>query len=168
MKYITTTDEVQQFELLKHGSEWPFEIVNSETAIAPQNAGKIRGCDQTELRVKFFTDATFTKPVGMWTENLTFPHDGTDADTAQFLRGMINAFIKCTGIASGPGVEVDLSPKSVTGLRGWAKVKVRRYERKGEEKGKGTGEANQVSNWLTDREKFPRNTPPAVESDPFA
>jgi len=143
-KFQRTTDEVERFELIKNGY-YPFEVTGYEQGIS---TGKTQGCDYVGLRVKFFTDATFTKPIGMWTERLTFPQS-MDRELNRFLTSVLNSFAICTGMHGEVGQEVEFTEGAVIGLRGVAYVK--------QVKRKDSGElTNRVDRWATDKEKFAR------------
>jgi len=154
-----TNEDVPQFELLKSGN-YGFEVVGADVGIS--NSGKTNGCETLSLKVKFFSDKEFKKPLAQWTERLTFPQlTGTDEKTVnlnKFLNGVCNMFVKCTNMKAAPGQDITLDPSSVIGLRGVCNVTQVKNERSGEMQ-------NRVKTWLTDKEKFPRNEPSKIDSE---
>lgn len=144
-KHQFTEEEVPQFEMLKPG-DYCFEVAGFESGIS--NKGRTNGCETVTVKVKFFTDRTFSKPMAQWSERLTFPQT-RDKELNQFLGGLLNMFKKCTNMHGNVGEEVEFTEGTVLGLRGVAKVK--------QEKRSDNGEmTNRVDRWLTDKEKFPR------------
>lgn len=158
-KFQYTEEEVPKFEVLKNG-DYHFEVVGFATSLGK---GKVNGCDVVELKVKWFADRTFSKPIAQWTEYLTFPQT-QDKDLNRFLGGMLNMFAKCTGLSVEPGQELELNERTCLGLRGVAAVHRRT---KKDKEGKPIGETNQVDRWLTDKEKFPKVVEVDDEEKPF-
>lgn len=152
-----TGDDVPQFELLKSGN-YGFEVIGADKGIS--NSGKTNGCETLSIKVKFFTDNEFKKPVAQWTERLTFPQlsgrDPKTMDLNKFLNGVCNMFVKCTNMKAEVGEEITLEPETVIGLRGVAHVTQVKNERSGEMQ-------NRVKTWLTDKEKFERNAPSTID-----
>lgn len=145
--------ESLQFELLPDG-DYPFEVVAVDFSISKGRA--TAGSDVVELKLRFFSDKTFTKRRAQWTEDLIF-HENC--------AWKVSVFTKCTNIlvdgkVPPDGAELDYSESTMMGLRGWATVRTEEYEKNGQRK-----KANRVASFLTDREKLPRNTPP--EDDGF-
>lgn len=153
-KYQYTEEEVPQFELLKNG-DYHYEIVGFETGIA--NKGKTNGCEIVTLKVRFFTDRTFEKPIAQWSERLTFPETQSD-DLNKFLQGTLNMFAKSSNMPRTPGAELDFSERTCIGLRGVARVSQEKREDNGELK-------NRVKLWLTDKEKFPQRVISQIEPE---
>lgn len=146
MPQFTYTDEdVPQWELLKTG-DYYFQVVGFDEGIA--NKGKTNGCPIVTMKLRFFTDRTFQKPVAQWTERLTFPQTG-DRDLNKFLGGLLNMFAKCTNMRIVVGEEVDFNEGRCIGLRGVARVRQ-------EKRSDSDAMTNRVDRWLTDKEKFPR------------
>lgn len=117
-KFTYTEEEVPVFELLKSGP-FAYEVVGFEQGI--QNGGSTNGCDKVDLKLKLFTDATFTKPVGQFTKLLIFPQTGKP-DTDRFLQGGLNMFIKSAGIEAAVGGEIELDEHTCMRRRGWCHV----------------------------------------------
>ncbi len=168
--YTGEDNEQLKFELLKAG-DYPFELVALDTGFS--TGSKTRGCEQAELKLKFFTDATFTKPLGQWTETLTFPDDSIrDKDTRKFLTGRLNMFAKSTGIFADVGDAIEIDEHSV-GLRGWAAVVI---EARRDRDGKNVIDPNtnkqsfrnKVDFYRTDKPKLERAPRQVEEADPWA
>jgi hypothetical protein len=172
-KYQYTEEENERFDLLK-AADYPFEIVGYDSGISKSQ--KTNGCDQMELKLRFFTDTTFSTPVGQWTETLTFPDSGRP-DTDRFLQGRLNMFVKSANMRAAIGQEIEFDEVSTVGLRGWAHVTqepkqtknptTQKYEAERDEHGKPIYR-NKVSHFPTDKprlERAPRKVEPENEWD---
>ncbi len=126
-KAIFTGDDVDRFELLKPG-DYAFEVIGYEAGLS--NSGKTSGCEIVTLKLKLFSDATFSKPVAVLSDRLTFPGTG-GRDLDRFLNAQLNMFAKCTGLAGAVGEAIEYSEAACVGLRGWLRVKQVKSEKTG-------------------------------------
>lgn len=101
--------EQTAFQLLD--GDYPFEIVAVDNAIS--KGAKTKGSDVREVKLKFYTDTTFTKPMAQWTE------DFIDAENCVW---KWSVFAKCVGIVLTEGQDFDITEQWL-GLRGWATCK---------------------------------------------
>ena len=85
----------------------------------------------------------------------------SDADDLNaILHGRLNQFVRCCGIRAELGKPLELTPDLLVGLRGWAHVTVRKYNKTASDGGKGEErQTNQVSWWITDKGVLPPNRP---------
>jgi hypothetical protein len=135
--------ESTQFEMIPDG-DYPFEVMACDFSISTGN--KTAGSEVMEVKVRFFKDSTFTKPMAQWTESLIF-HPSCD--------WKISVFTKCAnmlvdGQLPADGAEIDYTAEAVVGLRGWATV---RNKPSTQDKDKRW---NYVAAWLTTKEKLAR------------
>lgn len=111
-KHNTPTDAPRN-ELLK--GDYPFEVVGFNIGIY-QYGKEEKGSECVELKLKFFADSTFTKPLAQWTENFVL-HERWDWKLHQF---NVCANVQVDGRLIRPGDEFDYNENSCVGLRGWA------------------------------------------------
>lgn len=88
--------------------DYRFEVVAVDTGIS--QGAKTRGSDVREVKLKFFADEAFTKPVAQWTE------DFINYETSLW---KWSVFAKCVGVKLTDGEEFDIDA-SFIGKRGWA------------------------------------------------
>lgn len=146
-------EEPKILEQLQEG-DYLLEVREAEPKIS--NGSKTRGCAQIEMRVQAVgRGVTFF-------ETLTFPNESTDPETAEFCNNRINTFLTSTNFGADEGQELEIEPELLEGLRGRARVMPDEYQGK---------KKNKVRFWYTDKEKFPRQSPPpepvAAGEDPF-
>jgi hypothetical protein len=143
--------ESVSFELIN--GDYPFEIVAVDNAIS--QGEKTRGCDVREVKLKFYQDATFTKPLAQWTE------DFIAADNCIW---KWSVFAKCIGNMLVDGEEFDID-HSWIGRRGWATCKPEEDKDKTKIDAQ-TGRVkryNRVAVFITNKGMLPPNVKAATE-----
>ncbi len=123
--------------------DYPFEIIAVDTAIS--KGAKTRGADVREVKLKFYADATFTKPMAQWTE------DFIDAENCVW---KWSVFAKCVGFVLIDGQDFDID-ESWIGLRGWATCKPQASQTDKDKK------YNRVAVFITNKGKLERVAAPA-------
>ena len=144
--------ESQVFEHIT--GDYPFEIAAVDQGIS--TGAKTRGSETREVKLKFYTDATFTKPIAQWTE---------DFINSENCIWKWSVFAKCVGITLNDGEEFDIT-ESWIGRRGWASCKPQASQTD------TTKKYNRVVAFLTNKGALtaskPAPAPAAVEDDiPF-
>lgn len=91
--------------------DYRFEIVAVDSGIS--TGPKTRGSETRDVKLKFYADAEFTKPLAQWTE------DFINADNCVW---KWSVFAKCVGMEFGEGEEFDITDRWI-GRRGWATCK---------------------------------------------
>jgi len=153
-KIAFTTTEAPLSERLK--GDYVFEVIGVDFGISTSR-GVTNGSDLMELKLKFFADATFSKPLAQWTETLYF-HESCDWKICQFL---VCANFKVGGRIFQKGDDTELTTENVVGLRGWASVSPEMSNSE-EEKKKPEAERkryNRVQVFITNKEKLAPNQP---------
>jgi hypothetical protein len=131
------------FEVIS--GDYPFEIVAVDNSIS--KGDKTRGSDVREVKLKFYSDATFAKPLAQWTE------DFINYETSQWKWSLL---AKCVGFELTDGQEFDIDQAWI-GRRGWASCSPHTPPT---EAAKPVGERkkyNRVSAFLTNKGMLPPN-----------
>lgn len=126
--------------------DYPFEVVACDFGIS-NSKGKTNGSETMELKLKFFRDATFEKPVAQWTETLYF-HESCDWKVHQF---SLAANLQVEGRLVKVGDEIEYTENMVIGLRGWATCMPEKSTTD------ASKEYNRVKVFLTNKEKLPKH-----------
>jgi hypothetical protein len=144
--------------------DYPFEVVGVEFGIST-SAGKTRGSETMELKLKFYRDATFAQPVALWTETLYF-HESCDWKVHQF---MVAANLQFDGRLVKPGDEVEFTDHTVIGLRGWATCAPEKDTRGNTDESGKVKEYNRVRAFITNKPKLDKHVAVAdgTEDSPF-
>lgn len=144
--------ESLEFQLLPDG-DYIFEVVSVDVGIS--TGRKTAGSEVIDLKCQFFNKDG--KRLGQWTESLIFH---------QSCAWKVSVFTKCAnmlidGKTPSDGAEIDYSPETMLGLRGWCSVGHHSSATD------ATKVYNDVKAWLTNKEKLPR-AHVAKPADPFA
>lgn len=157
-KYTYQDSEELNFELLPAG-DYAFKIMDAEEGI--QTKGKTSGSEFIAVKIAIGKGG---KIAAQWTEKVIF-HDSIVWKTDGFLR-----CINFNGGNMAKGEQVEITPETVVGCRGWAHVVVDKYTNaSGEEK-----EINKVGSWLSSKGVLERDMQlaqtkfPVQPVDPFA
>lgn len=131
------------FELLPDG-DYPFQIIAADFGIS--KGPKVAGSEDMDLKVAFYKDGTFEKKIAQWTEGFIF-HPSCE--------WKLSVFTKCAnmlidGQPPDHGADIEYSPDTVVGLRGWATVRNKPSQTDKEKR------YNYVASWLTNKAKIPR------------
>lgn len=163
-KYQFKDTEELHFELLPEG-EYAFKIMDAEEGIQ-KSRGVTNGSQYIECKIAVGRSG---KIVAIIKERIIF-HDSMDWKTDQWLR-----CINFNAGKLGRGDMVDITPETVIGCRGWAKIIQTIWEKKNEKNEViETKTLNKVGNWLTSKGTLERDMelvalkfPGGKEFDPF-
>lgn len=132
--------------------DYPFEVVAVDNGIS--TGAKTRGSEVREVKLKFFTDTTFTKPMAQWTE------DFINFETSLW---KWSTFAKCVGAPLVHGEDFDITAAWI-GLRGWATCRPHLPESEKTKKAEEQKRYNRVAAFITNKGKLERapvaQTPP--------
>lgn len=156
-KYQYKDSEELSFELLPSG-DYAFKIIDAEEGI--QTSGKTSGSEFIKITIAFGRNG---KLVAQWPEKIIF-HPSMEWKVDHWLR-----CINFNGGKLSKGDMVEITPQTVVGCRGYAKVFQETYTNKSDEE----KTINKVEKWLTDKGVLERDVDlvaqkfPASEPDPF-
>jgi hypothetical protein len=91
--------------------EYPFEIIAVDSGLS--NGTKTNGSDSREVKLKFYENDKFEKPIAQWTETF-IDHEST--------AWKYSVFAKCVGLEFASGQSFDIDAAWI-GRRGWANCK---------------------------------------------
>ncbi len=165
-KHNTPTDAPRN-EILT--GDYPFEVVGFDCGLCPFGKEE-KSSEMVELKLKFFADKTFSKPLAEWTERIVL-HSKWEWKLHQFNAA---ANVQVDGRPIQVGDEFDYNEHSCVGLRGWAKCependkdKTKIDDRTGQVK-----RYNRVAVFITNKEKLAKRVDvgeptPAGDDVPF-
>jgi hypothetical protein len=153
-KYNFGDKENRVFEVVPKGDHI-VEVISGESGI--KSKGKCNGSDFLSIKLRVETNPNCT-----FEEELIF-HPNCEWRIDTFLKSM-NFLINGRPIQKGD--DVDINVGNVIGLRGWATLGIRTWDKLDDKGNKmGEGKVNEVITWITNKEKLSRNVP-AQQAEP--